>query len=247
MMKKKQKKKIFIPKLDLIENKEELIIPNKNKLKKNFTITHYNSEKHCNLNNFNNNKLNIFNSNDDLPKINKHFDRSLSNSSNTKDSYSKDKKIIFLKSNYKSLNPVKVKKYINIKITDKEKYLLNSNSKDDIKPKDELKTMKKSLFYDGSVNKYFMKTNFFEIMNKNGKKKLSNFIPKLSNENYIKEEINKFEINEEKKKSDKMFIRNKFKSNRKLINNLAGKETKLYIANKRNLSNQQLNRITFKK
>ena len=108
--------------------------------------------------------------------------------------------------------------------------------------------MKKSLFYDGSINKYFMKTNFFEIMNKNSKKKLSHFIPKLSNyENYIKEEINKFEINEEKKKSDKKIIRNKFKSNRKLINNLVGKETKLYIANKRNLSNQQLNRITFKK
>ena len=81
-------------------------------------------------------------------------------------------------------------------------------------------------------------------MNSNYKAKLSDYIPKLvTYENEKKDEINN-ELNEKKKNSDKEITRSICKSKGKKINNLPGK--KLYIANKRYLSNNQIKKISFK-
>ena len=86
-----------------------------------------------------------------------------------------------------------------------------------------------------------MKKKTIEIMNSNYKAKLSDYIPKLVT--YEKDEI-KNEQNEKKKNSDKEITRSICKSKGKKINNLPGK--KLYIANKRYLSNNQIKKISFK-
>ena len=85
-----------------------------------------------------------------------------------------------------------------------------------------------------------MKQQTAEIMNSNDKIKLSECIPKLATyENYNKDEIN-YEINEKITNIRKASL---YKSKGKTIKNLVGK--KLYITNKRNLSNNQIKKVPF--
>ena len=131
MMKNEDKNnKLIIPKLDLLNKNDEFNIKNKNKSNSSInSITHNNNNSHILINC--NNTINIFISNDNLPKIRKYFDKNVSSSSKTKDSYSKDITNIFLKSNGKSLNPVKNKKIVStsLNFTDKKKYLLSNKKK----------------------------------------------------------------------------------------------------------------------
>ena len=107
--------------------------------------------------------------NDNLPKIRKYFDKNVSSSSKTKDSYSKDIKNSFLKSSGKSLNPVKNKKIVStsLNFTDKKKYLLYNNKKINYKPKKDLNLMKNFCDKSDKLNKKtFRKKSINEILNK---------------------------------------------------------------------------------
>ena len=85
-----------------------------------------------------------------------------------------------------------------------------------------------------------MKQQTVEIMNSNDKIKLSDYIPNLATyENYNKDEIN-HEVKEKIPNNRKSSL---YKSKGKAINNLVGK--KLYIPNKRNLSNNQIKKVPF--
>ena len=224
-----------MPQIDLNEkNDESLILPNKKKIKRSsYSLTHNSNNIHVTINC--DDSVNLFRSNDNLPKINIFFDKNALNSSKKKERTNS-----FLKSNHKPLNPVKIKKTITSNFTDQKKYLLNSNKKDDFKPKEELKSMKKSLFFEKPIKKSYMKQQTVEIMNSNDKIKLSDYIPNLATyENYNKDEIN-HEVKEKIPNNRKSSL---YKSKGKAINNLVGK--KLYIPNKRNLSNNQIKKVPF--
>ena len=81
--------------------------------------------------------------------------------------------------------------------------------------------MKKSLFYDSSTNKNFRKKNSIDILNMKGQIKLSNFIPKIKSE---KEQLNHFELKEDKINEQKKFTSDKCKSKGKTINALEEKK-----------------------
>ena len=242
------------PKLDLNETNEKPIERQIDKLiRRSNTLTHADSKNNSRISINCDNKLNLFKSNDNLPKINKHFERS-SHSLNSKDNNSIDKTNSFLKSNRKPLNPIKFKKTISLNLPDKKKYLLNTdntmdseNNKDNFINKEKLNSMKKSLFYDTISNKNLMKHNSIDALNINGKTKLANIIPKNAGGEKEQLCLNNFEEKEDKINEKKKLNRDKCKSKEKSINTMAGKEIKFYVGNKRYLSNNKIQKRAFAK
>ena len=244
--------KVGFLKLDLIDTNEKPIERQIEKLiRRSNTLTHNNSNNNSHISINCDKKINLFKSNDNLPKINKYFEK---NSNSLKYSNSVDKTNSFLKSNRKPLNPIKFKKTISLNLTDKKKYLLNTdntmdseNNKDNFINKEKLNSMKKSLFYDTISNKNLMKHNSIDALNINGKTKLANIIPKNAGGEKEQLYLNNFEEKEDKINEKKKLNRDKCKSKEKSINTMAGKEIKFYVGNKRYLSNNKIQKRAFAK
>jgi hypothetical protein len=168
--------------------------------------------------------------------------------------YSSSKEINnkFLKTNQKTLNPIKNKRSMSNK--DNKRYYqnnannnvntINNNNNSGFKPKEGLDSIRKSLFYDNSNNNKQINKEPKGLMNTvydNMK-----FSPRISQQinsnsifsNNIKDD-DKSDNTEDQKKAA---CKSKGKSN----NNLIGKETKAYIPNKRNQSTNQIKRRVFK-
>ena len=181
---------------------------------------------------------NIYKSNDHLPKIDINNLNSIRQSS-IKDSPNN----IFLRSNRKTLKPIQTKTISNS--TDYKKYhksntihILNDNTKQ----KQELNLMKKSLFYDKSNNNKKENNDEPIVINKNFKKMKSGLHPKntyfkLSNKNNINDSFEEIKSKNDENEKNEVKSKSKLcKSKSKFINNLVGKETKIYVSNKRNQS-----------
>ena len=223
---------IYIPKLDFIENNTTTTIKPRNRLKKKY-ITSTNERYKNTL--FINKKINEFKSNTNLPNIYNSFDKSYLYQKNANNSKSIDKnQNIFLKTNIKSNNQIKIHKTIYSNTFDKrKKYVLNitHSSKKECPKKDILDSVKKSLFFD-NLNK---KKHSIDILNMNGKFKLSNLIPNLamSYENFKNIKLKNNSIS----KGNKSMSKKKIKSYQLY---------KLPITSKRNQSNKQLKKIDFR-
>ena len=107
----------------------------------------------------------------------------------------------------------------------------NNIDNNGIKPKEELDSMRKSLFY-GNTNKKFNSNEAIIDL-----KKSNNINSKLLNNDNKQNEDNSGQQNQKR-----LVCKSKGKSN----NNLVGKETKAYIPNKRNQSTNQVKRRVFK-
>ena len=186
---------------------------------------------------------NVFRSNDNLPKVNLIFDKnpqSLSNNiakkeiQNSKCTSSKTINNKFLKS---SLKPIKTRKRIidNSETNNLFNSVIHKNNIF-VQSKEELDSMKKSLFYDNLINKN--QNNAVDAIIPH-KKKIMSFNDIEILENVLKEERNNKNI-------DNNCKRIKYKSKGKSNNNLEGKETKTYVPNKRNQSTNQIKRRNLK-
>ena len=228
-------------KLDLNdEANEETDDTNNNKVRNSFDLSHLKNKSHLFIN-----CTNLHKSNDNLPKVNPAFNHNSNRvnnfinefkslDKNAKSSSSKDIANKFLKTNQKQkqLNPIKNKRTMSI--TDNKKYTINTNSKCFIeangsKPKEELDSMKKSLFF-GNQKALANSEISTEL------KKTSTFAYRASNYSLAVTDNNTNNNENENKK--KVMCKSKGKPN----NNLAGKETKTYIPNKRNQSSNQMKR-----
>ena len=230
------------PKLDLIESNDNLIFPNRSKIKGNQrTLINFGNKEHLFIDC---DRKSYFKSNKNLNSINNYIEGNSSFNKKTNNCESKENSSnSFLKSSSKSLNKVKVKKSISLNLSDKRQYIINSFKNDNDK-KEKLNTMKKSLFFENVNKKNIIKKNSIDILNSKRAIKLSNFIPNLENvDNLNNEENNSIK---EGFRNTELSLRNNCKSKEKSINSLAGKETKIIIANKRNLSNKQIKRIKSK-
>ena len=210
---------------------------------------------------------NTYNSSSDLPKINTKLDQSLDkfiknksvkkeNNIHTLNHFSfRDSSKKYLKAKHKELKPIETKKTSNS--TNNKRYYgsnINNNSNNNLfKPKEELVSMRKSLFCDNLNNNINNKNNDDPVVIKRGIKKMNSEIPgeiiklkqlinignnddsfeepKEINNNYDKNDY--INIEREEKSSVK---KNRTKSKSKNKINLIGKETKAYVPNKRNLS-----------
>ena len=248
-----------------IDNNDELILNlNDDELK---SVSDENKVKSSNeLNHIlpkNKNKLfidcnnNAYKSNSNLPKINLLFESSIkktdiandkTNGQNLK--ISSSKQIVnnkFLKTNQKTLNPIKKKN--TMVISDNKRYFQsnfsNNNKVSGFKPKEELDSMKKSLF-GGNTNNNNNKRNSNEAIvirsNTKNKMKSSNMMPQIKNlENFVNDIKDIKDIEEEIKNNyndidNDNRQREKCKSKEKSKNNLVGKETKTIVSNRRNQS-----------
>jgi hypothetical protein len=188
----------------------------------------------------------LYKSNDNLPKVNQilnhnsslknHLNTELKNlEKNVKCNSSKEIANSFLKTNHKPLNPIKNKRAINN--TEDKKYSINANCKcfietNGFKPKEELNLMKKSLFFGNHKELASLDVS-------NGLKKSYDFATSASTLSHTIMDNNNNNGNQNKKRG---LCKSKGKSN----NNLAGKDTKVYIPNKRNQSTNQIKRRFFK-
>ena len=191
----------------------------------------------------------IYASNDNLPKISPILEENptFENNNTTRKKESKflssDKGKKFLLTASKTLNPVKNKNEFN---SDNKRYFQSSfgqqqklNNKDSNNQREEFDTMRKFLFCDNSNynhNKKLSTKESISIFGNSKKIQSTNVLPKIpAFENVLKEE--KKEKNEEIQNnvindSKRRVCKSKFKSK----NNLSIKETKTYVANKRNQS-----------
>ena len=240
-----KKNEMIIPKIEYLKTEVPITRKKNTKKMKLQSLTNTKNRNHLSIN-FNNNNINLYQSNELLPKINRFFNQKFTSQKKSKDSKSKYNITItnsFLKSNHIPVNL----KYINtrsLNMTDKKKYLLtaNNNRKKNYIPKEKLNSMKKSLFSDNLNKNNSMKKSgidFFRITNI----KLSNLIPKIS---YFESLLNGKNFYKIKDKNVNNKTRNKSCVKEKAIDSVAWKETRLYIANKRNKSNKQIKRKNIK-
>ena len=238
-----EKNNNFELKLDLNdEANEETDDTNNNKFRNSYDLSHLKNKSHLFIN-----CTNLYKSNDHLPKINPNLN--CSNFSHkiqlntelslieksAKSSSSKEIANKFLKTNQKTLNPIKNKRTLNI--TDNKKYSINtnyncfldSNGTNGYKSKEELDSMKKSLFF--STHKTL---NSIEVPNELKKTSTIGTRDSTFNHTFMDNSSSNNE-NENKKRVE-------CKSKGKSKNNLAGKETKAYVPNKRNQSINQIRR-----
>ena len=212
------------------------------------------------------NNNNAYRSNDNLPKVELLFDKSLNSSNYSKEKdkgkstpknikYSSSKQVAtnsFLRTNQKTLNPIKNKNALNT--NDNKRYFQsNFNNSNGLNPKEELDTMRRSLFCDTSnSNKKLTSKDAVSIFSrKYNKMKSSNFMPVISSlHNMIKDDALDNNIEEDKNYQDKenniAKIRNRCKSKGTSKNNLSGKETKTHVPNKRNQSTNNNKKKTLK-
>ena len=219
---------------------EEKDNTNKNKLRSSLELSHIKPKNHLFIN-----CNNQYRSNENLPKINPLFNQDhqsqLNTEKNKKDekhlkcSSSKEIANKFLKTNQKTLNPVRNRRTMSN--TNHKKYSINisnytNNNIDNngIKPKEDLDSMRKSLFYGNSNKKLNSNEAIIDLKKSNNNKKLSN------NDNKQNEK------NSQQQNTKRLVCKSKGKS----INNLEGKETKAYIPNKRNQSTNQVKKRFFK-
>ena len=233
-----------------------------NKLKSSHDLAHIKIKDKNHL--FINCNSNAYKSNDNLPKINLLFDQSLNNSinrtiqkkdkdgpKNLKFSSSKEVKTnLFLKTNQKTLNPIKNKKIASS--IDNKRYFqsnFNENNNND-NPKGFLDTMRKSLFCDNTnKNKKNTKDPAIGIFNRNySKMKSTTIMPKISKLENMKEDIKDIKKDENKNnnsdndndnnndKDNNNNSKKRCKSKSKFQTHIGGKETKKVIAYKRNQS-----------
>ena len=240
------------------ETSNETNDTNNNKMKSSHDLIHIKLKNKNHL--FINCNNNVFKSNDNLPHINPNLDpnnqsidsKSKRKKNENKHSSSKEINNKFLKTNQKTLNPIKNKRSMSNK--DNKRYYqnntnnnastINHNNNSGFKPKEGLDSIRKSLFYDNSNNNKQINKEPKGLMNTvydNMK-----FPPRISQQinsnsiisNNIKDD-DKLDNTEDQKKAA---CKSKGKSN----NNLIGKETKAYIPNKRNQSTNQIKRRVFK-
>ena len=270
----KKKKKLKMKKNDNNENKNDNIDNNNDELILNLnddepkSISDENKVKSSNeLNHLilpkNKSKLfidcnnNVYKSNNNLPKINLLFESSVkktdiandkTNAQNLK--YSSSKQVVinnkFLKTNQKTLNPIKKKN--TMIVSDNKRYFqsnFSNNKASGFKPKEDLDSMKKSLFCGNTNNnnKRNSKEAIVILDNTRNKMKSSSMMPQIQNlENLVQEDIKDIRDIEEEIKNNYNDINNdnkkreKCKSKEKSKNNLVGKETKTIVSNRRNQS-----------
>ena len=226
------------------ENRVGVKNESKNKVNSSKEIRDKNKKDHL----FINCKTNIFKSAEHLPKID------INNLSNIKQSSIKDSlNNKFLKSSRKTLKPIHTKTISNS--TDYKIYhksnsinIVNNNNIQ----KEELNLMRKSLFFDKTINNKKATNNEPIAINRNFKKMVSEIPPNISSfKNLIKDNINdSFEEikskNSENGKNKLNLQPKQCKSKSKFKNNLVGKETKVYVVNKRNQSINNKKRNTKK-
>ena len=205
---------------------------------------------------------NVFRSNDNLPIIYSLLDQnspgiSYSNKKNENSKYSTSKNDtnLILKTNQKALNPVKTKRTLSLK--DNNRYYQNNTNNNKynngFKIKEELNSMRKSLFYDNSNQKKISTKKAIGILTSTiDLKKSSKLTPIMINDEiFVKDnndennndninKYNKEDFNDNNKK--RMACKSKVKPN----NNLSTKETNAYVPNKRNKSTYQIKRRIIK-
>ena len=200
---------------------------------------------------------NAYKSNSNLPKINLLFESSIKQTDITNDKtnaqnlkYSSSKQVVinnkFLKTNQKTLNPIKKKN--TMIVSDNKRYFqsnFSNNKASGFKPKEDLDSMKKSLFCGNTNNnnKRNSKEAIVILGNTRNKMKSSSMMPQIQNlENLVQEDIKDIRDIEEEIKNNYNDINNdnkkreKCKSKEKSKNNLVGKETKTIVSNRRNQS-----------
>ena len=200
---------------------------------------------------------NAYKSNSNLPKINLLFESSIKQTDITNDKtnaqnlkYSSSKQVVinnkFLKTNQKTLNPIKKKN--TMIVSDNKRYFqsnFSNNKASGFKPKEDLDSMKKSLFCGNTNNnnKRNSKEAIVILDNTRNKMKSSSMMPQIQNlENLVQEDIKDIRDIEEEIKNNYNNINNdnkkreKCKSKEKSKNNLVGKETKTIVSNRRNQS-----------
>lgn len=145
----------------------------------------------------------------------------------------------FLKTHINSSNSSKKSKNISNSLDKRHSQNIFLNNSNDTK-KEEINLMKKSLFWsktknlDNNNQPITINKNFKKMISERPKlKNLNNLIKKEFNYDNIKEEENKF-ISNIHKEDKNLVKRNKSKT--KFKNNLMGKETKIYVKDKRNQS-----------
>lgn len=200
---------------------------------------------------------NAYKSNSNLPKINLLFESSIKQIDITNDKtnaqnlkYSSSKQVVinnkFLKTNQKTLNPIKKKN--TMIVSDNKRYFqsnFSNNKASGFKPKEDLDSMRKSLFCGNTNNnnKRNSKEAIVILGNTRNKMKSSSMMPQIQNlENLVQEDIKDIRDIEEEIKNNYNDINNdnkkreKCKSKEKSKNNLVGKETKTIVSNRRNQS-----------
>ena len=200
---------------------------------------------------------NAYKSNSNLPKINLLFESSIKQTDITNDKtnaqnlkYSSSKQVVinnkFLKTNQKTLNPIKKKN--TMIVSDNKRYFqsnFSNNKASGFKPKEDLDSMKKSLFCGNTNNnnKRNSKEAIVILDNTRNKMKSSSMMPQIHNlENLVQEDIKDIRDIKEEIKNNYNDINNdnkkreKCKSKEKSKNNLVGKETKTIVSNRRNQS-----------
>ena len=200
---------------------------------------------------------NAYKSNSNLPKINLLFESSIKQTDITNDKtnaqnlkYSSSKQVVinnkFLKTNQKTLNPIKKKN--TMIVSDNKRYFqsnFSNNKASGFKPKEDLDSMKKSLFCGNTNNnnKRNSKEAIVILGNTRNKMKSSSMMPQIQNlENLVQEDIKDIRDIKEEIKNNYNDINNdnkkreKCKSKEKSKNNLVGKETKTIVSNRRNQS-----------
>ena len=200
---------------------------------------------------------NAYKSNSNLPKINLLFESSIKQTDITNDKtnaqnlkYSSSKQVVinnkFLKTNQKTLNPIKKKN--TMIVSDNKRYFqsnFSNNKASGFKPKEDLDSMRKSLFCGNTNNnnKRNSKEAIVILGNTRNKMKSSSMMPQIQNlENLVQEDIKDIRDIEEEIKNNYNNINNdnkkreKCKSKEKSKNNLVGKETKTIVSNRRNQS-----------
>ena len=217
----------------------EDINQNKFKSSNNLSNIKLKSKDHISIN-----CTNVFKSNDNLPKVDRFFDKSFQSQKidkekgeikNSKFASSKTINNHFLKS---SLNPVKTRKSV-VETSGSKNFFNSVNSKNNntyFKSKEELDQMKRSLFYDNSSSKN--QNNAMGIVVPPLTKLKSDKIPDEKSNNIKEERNNINNINNDNNNNR----RTKYKSKGKPNNHLEGKETKTYVPNKRNQSTNQIKR-----
>ena len=200
---------------------------------------------------------NAYKSNSNLPKINLLFESSIKQTDITNDKtnaqnlkYSSSKQVVinnkFLKTNQKTLNPIKKKN--TMIVSDNKRYFqsnFSNNKASGFKPKEDLDSMRKSLFCGNTNNnnKRNSKEAIVILGNTRNKMKSSSMMPQIQNlENLVQEDIKDIRDIKEEIKNNYNDINNdnkkreKCKSKEKSKNNLVGKETKTIVSNRRNQS-----------
>ena len=200
---------------------------------------------------------NAYKSNSNLPKINLLFESSIKQTDITNDKtnaqnlkYSSSKQVVinnkFLKTNQKTLNPIKKKN--TMIVSDNKRYFqsnFSNNKASGFKPKEDLDSMRKSLFCGNTNNnnKRNSKEAIVILDNTRNKMKSSSMMPQIQNlENLVQEDIKDIRDIKEEIKNNYNDINNdnkkreKCKSKEKSKNNLVGKETKTIVSNRRNQS-----------